>query len=108
MGIYGFLGAAGAFPMDGPHADPVPNTTGLPGIAAANNIVGALLTFGIIAAIAGIVVSAIVWAIGGNSSNPQLAHRGKSGVLIALVAALVIGGSKVLVNFMSDAGAAIS
>jgi hypothetical protein len=45
-----------------------------------------------------------VWAFGGHSSNPGLQHRGKSGVLVALVAALLIGGANVLVQFFWHAG----
>jgi hypothetical protein len=90
---------------DGPHIRP--NTNGLPGVSAAEKIVGALLTFGVIASVAGLAISAIVWAVGGHSSNPQMQHRGKSGVLIALVAALLIGGSDVLVQFFTNAGAGL-
>lgn len=92
--------------LDGP--PPInPNTDGLPGVGEAEHIVGALLTFGVIAAVAGLVVSAIVWAVGGNSSNPHMAHRGKSGVLIALVAALLIGGANILVAFFWNAGSTL-
>ncbi|MGC9156430.1 MAG: DUF6112 family protein, partial [Ferrimicrobium sp.] len=36
-----------------------PNTSGLPGITELENIVGALLTVGLVAAVAGVIVSAI-------------------------------------------------
>jgi hypothetical protein len=85
-----------------------PNDKGLPGIAEALDIVGALLTFGLIAAVAGIVIAAITWAIGSNSSNPHLAGRGKTGVLAACGAALLIGGSDILINFFSSAGSSLS
>jgi hypothetical protein len=93
-------------PITGPPiiADVAPNTTGLPGISSLSNIVGALLTIGLIACVAGLVLAAIVWAIGSHSSNPNLASRGKSGVLIALVAAILIGGANVLVDFFVTAG----
>ena len=45
-------------------ANVTPNTTGLPGIAALSTIVGALLSIGLIACVAGLVIAAIVWAIG--------------------------------------------
>lgn len=82
-----------------------PNTTGLPGITELQHIVGALLTLGLIAALAGLVLSAIVWAVGNHSSNPVLAGRGKTGVLVAFVAAALIGGAVVLINFFAGAGA---
>ena len=81
-----------------------PNRTGLPGIASLESIVGALLTFGLIAAVAGIAISAIAWAIGSHSGNPHVAGKGKSGVLVALAAAFLIGGATFLVNFFNAQG----
>jgi len=82
-----------------------PNTTGLPGISELQSIVGALLTVGLIGALAGLALSAIVWAVGNHSSNPALAGRGKTGVLVAFVAAALVGGAVVLINFFAGAGA---
>ena len=67
-----------------------PNRTGLPGIASLESIVGALLTFGPVAAVAGIAISAIAWAIGSHSGNPYVTGKGKSGVLVALGAAFLV------------------
>src|SRR3989442_883157 len=93
------LGATLADPTNIPR-----NDNGLPGVKAAEKMVGALLTFGVIAAIAGLAISAIVWAVGGHSSNPQMTHRGKTGVLVALIAAVLIGGADSLVQFFTNAG----
>jgi hypothetical protein len=82
-----------------------PNTTGLPGIGELETMVGALLTVGVIAAIAGLAISAITWAVGNHSTNPQLASRGKTGVLVAFAAAALIGGADVLIHFFGTAGA---
>lgn len=84
-----------------------PNTTGLPGIAELQHIVGALLTVGVIAALAGLVIAAIVWAVGNHSANPALAGRGKTGVLVACVAAILVGGADTLINFFAAAGGAL-
>ena len=81
-----------------------PNTSGLPGISELEKIVGGLLTIGLVAAIAGVVVSAIVWALGHHSGNPNHASKGKTGVLASFVAALLIGGADVLINFFVAAG----
>lgn len=89
----------------GPHI--TPNTTGLPGAGTAEKIVGALLTFGLIAAVAGIAVASITWAIGSHSANPHVAGRGKMGVLVACAAALLVGGADILVNFFAHAGASL-
>lgn len=90
----------------GPHIPP--NDGGLPGVRAAERMVGALLTYGVIAAVAGLAMSAIVWAVGGHSANPQWAHRGKAGVLVSLAAALLVGGADSLVQFFTNAGMSLS
>jgi len=84
-----------------------PNTTGLPGIVALEKIVGALMTFGLIAAVAGVALSAIAWAVGSHSANPHVAGRGKSGVLVAGAAAMLIGAANTMVTFFSAAGGAV-
>lgn len=84
-----------------------PNSTGLPGIGALSNIVGALVTVGVIAAVAGLLLAAITWAVGNHSSNPQLASRGKTGVLVAAVAAVLCGGAMVLINFFFNVGSGL-
>ena len=88
-----------------PHISP--NTDGLPGTGEAEKIVGALLTFGLIAAIAGIAIAAITWALGSHSANPHLAGRGKTGVIVSCAAALLVGGADVLVSFFASAGGAL-
>ena len=59
-----------------------PNSSGLPGIEQLRIIVGAVMTVGLILSVLALIVSAIIWAYGSNSSNPHLAGRGKIGVLI--------------------------
>jgi hypothetical protein len=81
------------------HVDP--NSNGLPGVAAALRIVGALLTFGLIAAVAGIVIGAMVWAVGSHGANPHHASRGKTGVIVSSVAAVLVGSAETIVNFFS-------
>ena len=81
-----------------------PNSDGLPGIQQLRNIVGASMTIGLILSVLALIISAIVWALGANSSNPHLAGRGKLGVLAALGAAVVCGASVTLVNFFWDVG----
>jgi hypothetical protein len=81
------------------HVDP--NNNGLPGVNAALRIVGALLTFGLIAAVAGIAIGAIVWAVGSHTSNPHHASRGKAGVLVSAAAAVLVGSAVTIVNFFS-------
>lgn len=81
-----------------------PNSSGLPGIEQLRIIVGAVMTVGLILSVLALIVSAIIWAYGSNSSNPHLAGRGKIGVLISCGAAVVCGASVTLINFFWGVG----
>ncbi len=91
-------------PMD---VDINPNSNGLPGIGQLRSVVGASMTVGLILAVLALVVSAVVWAMGANSSNPHLAGRGKLGVLVGVGAAVITGASVALVNFFWNVGQAV-
>ena len=78
-------------PMD---IDIPPNDSGLPGIAALKTIVGAVMTVGLILSVLALIISAIVWGFGANSSNPHLASRGKLGVLMSCAAAILCGPNR--------------
>ena len=84
-----------------------PNDSGLPGISQLRTIVGAVMTVGLILSVLALIVSAIVWAYGANSSNPHLAGRGKLGVLISCGAAVICGAAVTLVNFFWNVGQAV-
>ncbi|ACZ29856.1 hypothetical protein Xcel_0821 [Xylanimonas cellulosilytica DSM 15894] len=87
--------------------DITPNASGLPGIAQLRDIVGAVMTVGLILAVLAVIISAIVWAFGSQTSNPHMSGRGKQGVLIGVVAAAVCGASVTLVNFFWDVGQSV-
>lgn len=84
-----------------------PNDDGLPGIAALRQIVGAAMTIGLILSVLALIVSAVVWGFGSNSSNPHLASRGKLGVLIACGSAIICGAAVTLVNFFWHVGQSV-
>lgn len=84
--------------------DITPNSDGLPGIAQLRSIVGAVMTVGLILSVLALIVAAIVWGFGANSSNPHLASRGKLGVLISCGAAVLCGASVTLINFFWNVG----
>ena len=81
-----------------------PNDSGLPGIAALRTVVGAVMTIGLILSVLALIISAVVWGFGSNSSNPHLASRGKIGVLISCAAAIICGASVTLINFFWNVG----
>lgn len=92
-------------PMD---INVTPNDNGLPGIAALRNIVGAVMTVALILSVLALLVSAVVWGFGSNSSNPHLASRGKVGVLVSCGAAILTGAAVTLINFFWSVGQTVS
>ncbi|UOR02364.1 DUF6112 family protein [Leucobacter allii] len=85
-----------------------PNSDGLPGIAQLREIVGAVMTAGLILAVLALIISGIIWGFGANSSNPHLATRGKTGVLVCCGAAILCGAAVTLVNFFWTVGQAVN
>ena len=83
------------------------NASGLPGLGQLRSIVGAMLTFGLVACVAAVVIAAVVWGFGANSGNPHVAGRGKTGVVVAAGAALLIGAANAIVAFFSGVGATV-
>jgi hypothetical protein len=84
-----------------------PNNNGLPGIAQLQQIVGAVMTVGLILSVLALIISAVVWGFGSNSSNPHLASRGKLGVLVSCGAAIICGAAVTLINFFWNVGQAV-
>lgn len=84
-----------------------PNDDGLPGIAQLRTIVGAVMTIGLILSVLALIISAIVWGFGANSSNPHLAGRGKVGVLVSCAAAIICGAAVTLINFFWNVGQSV-
>ncbi|HEY3547378.1 MAG TPA: DUF6112 family protein [Propionicimonas sp.] len=92
-----------------PADDPgiTPNQNGLPGLAVLKEIVGALLTWGLVACVAGLVISVIIWAVARQQGNYGYASGGKTGVLVSIGGALLIGGANAIVAFFSGLGGQI-
>ncbi|WBQ04405.1 DUF6112 family protein [Kribbella sp. CA-293567] len=79
-----------------------PNGTGLPGLPALRQMVGALLTFSLVLCVAAFVISAVAWAWGSFNSNGHAAGKGKVGCLVAAGAAILIGSANTLIRFFSN------
>lgn len=99
-----FVHVVGLVPMD---INITPNDSGLPGISQLRTIVGAIMTVGLILSVLALIISAIVWGFGANSSNPHLASRGKVGVLVSCGAAVICGASVALINFFWNVGQSV-
>lgn len=82
-----------------------PSPTGLPGTATLESLLGGLQFDAMLAAIAGVIIGAAVWALGSHANNYQAAGRGKTALLASAVAALLIGFGPSLVQALFRTGA---
>lgn len=76
-------------------------------VAAADElgqIIGALMTIVLVLAVLTLLVSAAVWAISASTGNYQGAARGRIGVLVAVLTAMVTGGGIAWANFLIATG----
>lgn len=71
------------------------------------DVLGALLTIALVFSLLMLLVSVIAWALGASTGNTQVASRGRTGVLVALVGATLAGGAVVWMNFLLDVGSTI-
>ena len=84
--------------------DVFPDFDGLGGIGDLRAVIGALLTFVLIVAVLMLIVSAIVWAIAAANGNHAIASTGRTGVLVALGAAVLAGGGVAWMNWLIALG----
>jgi hypothetical protein len=88
----------GLLPAIDPSQQPLPGTDVLQGL------INGLARWGLIAAVAGMLVGAVLWALGHHSANYQQSYNGRKGVLVAGAAALVMGAAPALINFFFRLG----
>lgn len=84
--------------------DVFPDFDGLGGIGDLRAVIGALFTFVLIVAVLMLIVSAIVWAIAAANGNHAIASKGRTGVLVALGAAVLAGGGVAWMNWLIALG----
>src|SRR6476619_283811 len=63
-----------------------PDPNGLPGTPALEQLVNGLAFWGLLAALAGLVISAAVWALSAHSGNYHHAAVGRRGTLVSAAA----------------------
>lgn len=84
-----------------------PDPSGLPGGPVLERMLSGLMFWTLLAAVGGLLVSAIVWAFSSHAGNYQHAASGKKGVVVAAAVAVLAGGAVALVNFFVGVGATI-
>ena len=81
-----------------------PNAGGLPGSEALQSLVGGIAFWALLAALAGLIIAAAVWALSSHAGNYHHAGVGKRGTLISAGAALLIGAAPAVIAFFEDLG----
>ena len=81
-----------------------PNPNDLPGGNVIQQLLDGLAGWALFGSLAALLISAIVWGLGANGGNYHAANKGKTGVLVAAVTALLIGAAPALVNFFNELG----
>lgn len=84
-----------------------PDPTQLPGGQVLQQLTNGIMGWGLVLALIALVVSAVTWALGSNSNNFQYAVAGRRGVVVAGLAALLIGAAPAIINFFFDTGTTV-
>ncbi|WP_448071151.1 DUF6112 family protein [Georgenia yuyongxinii] len=85
----------------GPDFDAVATTGQL------SQIIGALLTIGLLTAVGMLIVCAIAWAIATASGSWHGANRARTGVLVAIGGAALTGGALAWTNWLLHTGSTL-
>lgn len=88
--------------------DVSPDPTQLPGGPQIQQILNGLAGWALMAALAGLLISVMAWALGSFSGNYHAVSKGKVGVLVCAAAAVIAGGAAPIINFFSNLGSHIS
>jgi len=75
-----------------------------PGGKGLQDAINVFAFYGILAAIAGFLLSGAVWAVGGRGGNQTAADGGKIGMAVAVGVAFLIGASTPIIRFAFNAG----
>lgn len=84
-----------------------PDTDKLPGGNVLQELTNGLAGWALVFALIGLLVGAVVWALGAHSQNWHQTSLGKRAVLVSALAALLIGAAPAIVNFFAGQGRAV-
>jgi MFS family permease len=84
-----------------------PDPNALPGAPALQTLTNGIGAWALVAALVGMIVGAVAWALGHYSQNYHQAYSGRKGVLISGAAALLIGAAPSVINFFLRLGQSV-
>jgi hypothetical protein len=81
-----------------------PAPANLPGGAVLQQLTNGIGGWALIGALVALVIGAATWALGSHAQNYQQSFTGRKTVLVAGLAALLIGAAPAIINFFFHAG----
>ena len=90
-----------------PKVDINPDPGKLPGGDQIQSLLDGLGGWALFAALGGLLISSMVWALGSFGGNYHAVSRGKTGVIVCAAAALIAGAAAPIINFFADLGAQV-
>ena len=81
-----------------------PDPGNLPGGAVLQHLTNGLGGWALIGSLVALVIGAAAWALGSHAQNFQQSTSGRKTVLVAGLAALLIGAAPAIINFFFHAG----
>lgn len=84
-----------------------PDPTGLPGSSALQSLISGMAFWALLASLAGLLISAAVWALSSHSGNYHHSALGRRGTVISAVAAFIVGAAPAIINFFESLGTTV-
>lgn len=69
------------------------------------HLIGALLTYGLLTAVAMLIVCTAAWALASGRGSWHAAEKAKGGLFVAIAATILLGGSMSWANWLLGIGA---
>lgn len=84
--------------------DVKPDKSKAPGASGIAEAINGFAFYALLAAAAGFLIGAAMWAIGGRIGNDYTASGGKTGMVVAAGVAFLVGATSAILNFAYDTG----
>lgn len=84
-----------------------PDPAGLPGSSVADRLINGLFFYTLLACLAGLLISVVIWVFSSRAQNYHHAATGRQGTIIAALGALVAGAAPAPINFFQGLGSQV-
>jgi len=84
-----------------------PDPSGLPGSSALQSLISGIAFWALLASLAGLLISAAVWALASHSGNYHHSSLGRRGTVVSAVSAFIVGAAPAIINFFENLGTSV-